>query len=149
MITTENLPNGYIPYQDLTFCSNSILGGGHIFAIGRIVPLLVGVGPTPRVWLQAVAAPDSKDFVTIVADSVSTHPAVDVLVTGREVAVSVEGKSILKAEAIDGLRAIVHEVDFRPLGLNVFGSSQELSLGGMRLSHNTMFGVGVAFRMGA
>lgn len=149
MITTETLPEGYTAFQDLNFCSNSILGGGHIFAMGRVLPLLVGVGVAPRVWLQAVADPGSKEFVTIVADSVSTHPAVDVSVVGNTVVVSVRRKVVLTAEAIDDRHAVVSDIDFRPLGLNVFGNSTALSLGGMTLTHNTMSGVGVAFGLGA
>lgn len=148
MITAENLPKDYIPYQDLKFCSNTILGGGHIFAMGKVVPLLIGVGPAPRVWLQAVGAPGSKDFVTVVADSVSIHPAVSIAVKESRVVVSIAGKSILTVEAIGEQSAVVSEVDFRPLGLNIFGSSDALSLGGMQLSHNTMSGIGVAFGLG-
>jgi hypothetical protein len=149
MITTENLPSGYTPYQDLSFCSNSILGGGHIFAMGKVLPLLIGIGPLPRVWLQAVAAPGSKEFVTIVADSKATHPAVSVSAVGNKVVVSVRGTAVLTAEAKGERQAIVSEVDFRPLGLNVYGNSNALSLGGMQLSHNTISGVGIAFGLGA
>lgn len=148
MITTENLPSNYRPYQSLSFCSNNISGGGHIFAMGKVLPLLIGVGPSPKVWLQAVAAPRSKEFVTIVADSKATHPAVDVVDDGNKVVVSVRGKIVLTVEAKDEQGAVVSEVDFRPLGLNVFGSLASLSLGGMQLSHNTFSSVGVAFGLG-
>lgn len=148
MITTENLPKYFRPYQSLSFCSNNISGGGHIFAMGQVLPLLIGIGPSPRVWLQAVAAPGSKKFVTVVADSKATHPAVDVTVGSGKVLVSVRGIAVLTVEAKDGQKAVVSEVDFRPLGLNVFGSSSSLNLGGMQLSNNTFSGVGVAFGLG-
>lgn len=148
MITTKNLPEYFSPYQSLSFCSNNISGGGHIFAMGQVLPLLIGVGPSPRVWLQAVAAPGSKNFVTVVADSKTTHPAVDVEVDGRKVIISVHGKAVLTVEAKDNQSAVVSEVDFRPLGLNVFGNSSSLNLGGMKLSNNTFSGVGVAFGLG-
>jgi hypothetical protein len=148
MITTENLPANYFPYPSLSFCSNEISGGGHIFAMGKVLPLLIGVGPSPRVWLQAVADPEGKQFVTIVADSKATHPVVAISDDGSKVVVSVRGKTILTVEAKDNQKAVVSEVDFRPIGLNVFGSSANLSLGGMQLSHNAFFGVGVAFGLG-
>lgn len=149
MITTSNLPENYKSYQSLSFCSNNIFGGGHIFAIGDVLPLLVGVGAAPRIWLQAVAAPGGKEFITIVADSKATHPAVNVKSIGSKVIVSVQGKTVLSAESNGEQQAIVSEVDFRPLGLNVFGNSSSLSLGGMQLSHNTFSNVGVAFGLGA
>ena len=107
MITTENLPKYFRPYQRLSFCSNNISGGGHIFAMGQVLPLLIGVGPFPRVWLQAVAAPGSKEFVTVVADSKATHPAVDVTVDGGKVVVSVRGIAVLTVEAKDDQSAVV------------------------------------------
>ncbi|UDM18427.1 hypothetical protein [Vogesella sp. XCS3] len=148
MITTENLPVDYKPYDYLNFCSNVINGGGHIFAVGKTLPLLIGVGPAPRVWLQAVAAPGSKEFVPIVADSISTHPAVSVETMGSKIVVSVHGKIVLKAETKGDLKASVSEIDFRPLGLNVIGSPMGLSLGGMQLSRNTFTNVGIAFGLG-
>ncbi|WP_303846879.1 hypothetical protein [Aeromonas sobria] len=149
MITTESIPTGYTPYQNLSFCSNSILGGGHIFAMGKVLPLLIGMGPSPRVWLQAVAAPQSKEFVTIVSDSKSTHPAVHVSSAGHKVIVSVHGREVLTVESRGDGQAVVSNIDFRPLGLNVHGNSAGLSLGGMQLSRNTFSGVGVAFGLGA
>ena len=116
--------------------------------MGEVLPLLIGVGPSPRVWLQAVAAPGSKEFVTVVADSKATHPAVDVTVDGVKVIVSVQGIAVLTVEAKNDQRAVVSEVDFRPLGLNVFGNSSSLNLGGMQLSNNTFSGVNVAFGLG-
>lgn len=148
MITTANLPTGYKPYQSLRFCSNTISGGGQIFAMGKVLPLLIGVGRSPRIWLQAVAAPGSKEFVTIVADSKAIHPAAEVEVKGNKIVIFVQGKTVLRVEAKDDKSAVVSEVDFRPLGLNVFGNSTRLNLGGMQLSQNTFAGVGVAFGLG-
>lgn len=149
MITTGNLPANYKPYQSVNFCSNNIIGGGHIFAMDNVLPLLIGMGPLPRIWLQAVSAPGGKEFITIVADSKPTHPAVNVAIDGEKVVISVKGRTVLVAEAKGEKFAVVSEADFRPLGLNVFGNSSNLSLGGMQLSHNTFSGVGVAFGLGS
>jgi hypothetical protein len=149
MITTDNLPTDYTPYQDVSFCSNSILGGGHIFAMGKVLPLLIGIGHLPRVWLQAVASAEDKEFVTIVSDSKAIHPAVNVSAVGNKVVVSAHGTAVLIAESSRDNQVVVTEVDFRPLGLSVFGTANSLNLGGMQLSHNKFSGVGVAFGLGA
>ncbi len=149
MITTDSLPADYAPYQNVSFCSNSILGGGHIFVMGKVLPLLIGIGHLPRVWLQAVASPGSKELVTIVADSKAIHPAVNVSTVRNKVVVSVHGTAVLIAESSGDSQVVVTEVDFRPLGLNVFGNASSLNLGAMQLSNNTFSGVGVAFGLGA
>ncbi|WP_447837509.1 hypothetical protein [Aeromonas salmonicida] len=148
MITTENIPTDYKPYGDLNFCSNSLLGGGHIFTMGKVLPLLIGMGPSPRVWLQAIADPESKEFVTIVSDSKSTHPSVKVSSSRHKVVVSVHGREVLTVESRSYGKAVVSKIDFRPIGLNLHGNSDGLSLGGMQLSRNTFSGVGVAFGLG-
>jgi hypothetical protein len=149
MITTENLPASYKPYQSINFCSNNIIGGGHIFAMGKVLPLLIGVGAKPRIWLQAVSTPGRQEFITVVNDSKSTHPAVSIRTEGKKVIVSVQGRTVLSAESTGEQSVTISELDFRPIGLNVFGNSSSLSLGGMQMSHNTFSGVGVAFGLGA
>ena len=117
--------------------------------MGKVLPLLIGVGATPRIWLQAVSAPGSKEFTTVVDDSKSTHPAVSVTTEGNKVVVSVRGRTVITAESNSEQSVTVNELDFRPIGLNVFGNSSSLSLGGTQLSNNTFSGVGVAFGLGA
>lgn len=145
MITKNSLPDGYVPYKRITVCSNELVGGGHIFAVGDVLPLLIGVGPKPLIWLQAVASPNSKEFVTIVDASISTHPAVRVSESGRRVTVTVGGAPVLAVEAISSESAVVSELDLRPIGLNVYGSSSKLHVGGMQISRSTFAGVGTAF----
>lgn len=145
MITRNSLPDGYAAYKKITVCSNEIVGGGHIFAVGDVLPLLIGVGPKPLIWLQAVASPNSKEFVTIVDASISTHPAVRVSERGRRVTVTVGGVTVLAVEAKSSESAVVSALDLRPIGLNVYGSSSSLHVGGMKISRSTFADVGTAF----
>lgn len=150
MITLDNIPDSFKPYQNLNFCSNNIIGGGHIFALQRTLPLLIGTGKlSPRIWIQAVASPNSSEFITIVADSISIYPAVKVTNNGMRVIITLHGKTVLIAEASNLQKAIVSQIDFRPLGLNIFGDSNSLNLGGTYLSHNTFSSVGIAFGLGS
>ena len=121
MITTDQLPPQYKPYQSITFCSNNLIGGGYIFAMGKVLPLLIGSGETPRIWLQAVSSPGSKDFITVVNDSTPTHPAAFVKIDGKKVIVSVQGRTVIATEATGAQSVVVNELDLRPIGLNVFG----------------------------
>ncbi|TCD22308.1 hypothetical protein E0D86_06505 [Pseudomonas sp. IC_126] len=148
MITSEKIPSGYTPYHSINFCSNEIVGGGHIFAMGKVVPLLIGTGPKPKIWLQAITSPSDKSFITIVDESIAKHPSVRVTEQDGKVIVIIHGKTVLAVEAISTQKAIVSELDLRPIGLNVYGNSLTLHLGGMQLSNNTFSGVGTAFGLG-
>jgi hypothetical protein len=148
MITKESIPTGFRAYQSITICSNEVIGGGHLFSMGDVLPLLIGVGPKPMIWLQAVAVPNSKEFITIVDASVATHPAVRVSEGGGKVTVVIGGKTVLAVEALSDQKAIISELDLRPIGLNVHGNASMLYVGGMQISRSTFAGVGTAFGFG-
>jgi hypothetical protein len=148
MITISNLPAEYKPCATVNFCSNMILGGGHIFAIGDALPLLIGAGKTPKIWLQAVVNAERHEFITVVENSKSKNLSVAVNIFGAQLIVTVGGKTVISVESTGADSAAVQEVDFRPLGLNVVGSSSSLSMGGMTVSRNTFANTGVAFKMG-
>jgi hypothetical protein len=149
MITASNLPVEFTPCEKVVLCTNTILGGSHLFTVGSALPLLIGAGGSaPRIWLQAISNPDNKEFISIVQDSKSTHPAVSVRTDRSSVHVQVDSQTVLNAEFNDENTAVVKEIDLRPLGLNVHGDQSGLSLGGMLLRGNTMSNVGVAFALG-
>lgn len=145
MITRSNLPQNYQPYERLDFCSNLIVGGGHILAVGDVLPLLIGKGETPRIWLQAVSRPESNEFIKIVDDSKAVYPIVNVEKENNSINIYVKGKLVLCVKSTKDGQAKISKVDFRPLGLNVVGNASKLTIGGQSLSNNTFSNVGVAF----
>jgi hypothetical protein len=140
VITKDNLPLTYKPYQKLTLCSNRLIGGGHIIQAGNSLPLLIGRGPTPQVWLQAPTDSSGKAFALLVSASVATHPAVSVTMEGGALAVFAGGQLILRVRQISDQEAEVDELDLRPIGFTIFGDKRSLNAGGMHMSGNTVAG---------
>lgn len=146
MITTDNTPETYTPYPNLSLCSNSVVGGGNILTLGKVIPLLVGKGEKPLIWLQA---PTGKDeFALIIEASISKHPAVKVLAEDESLSVHLGNKLILHIKSSSPDYAEVDEIDLRPLGINLFGNSRQLEAGGMKLSNNTFRNVGTMISFG-
>ncbi len=148
MITINNLPKSYIPYDTLVVCSNTLIGGVNVVAIGEVLPLLIGKGDKPRIWLQAIAKPDSSDFVTIVEESISTHPAVKIYEENNVIKVEASGTLVLTVKLTGENSAEVEILDFRPLGLNMHGTKGSLTVGGSTFSQNTMSGGKVVIGFG-
>ena len=148
MITKNTLPEEYHPYGRLTLCSNLLIGGGHLIQVGEVLPLLVGNGETPKVWLQVPADPAGKQFIQMVVASVATHPAVLVSVIGGILCVSAGGKKVLQVRGIGPNEAVVELLDLRPVGFNIFGDTNGLSAGGMQMSGNTVSGGGTFLALG-
>lgn len=148
MITKNSLPKSYVPYALLIVCSNSLLDGGHIVSIGDVLPIIIGRGEKPMIWLQALTKPESKEFVTIVEGSISKHPAVKIYEENNVLKVSVSGTMVLSVRAIADDSAKVDELDLRPLGLNLHGDSSALIVGTSKFSGNSMSGGGILIGFG-
>lgn len=144
MITTSNLPKTFTPYETLVVCSNTLIGGVNVVAIGDVLPLLIGKGAKPKIWMQAVDKPGSTDFVTIIDESISTHPAARIYEENNVIKVEVSGTLVLAVRPTGDNSAEVEILDSRPLGLNIHGTRSSLNVGDTTLSHNTMSG-GSAF----
>ncbi|MFH1874130.1 MAG: hypothetical protein ABH859_02965 [Pseudomonadota bacterium] len=142
MITRKNIPKNYIPFNTLTICSNVLSGGGNLVAIGDVLPILIGKGEKPKIWLQALADSKKNQFVTIVEESISKHPAVKVYEESGSLNVMISEELILSVKMIDQYSAIVEKLDFRPIGLKMYGGYSSLTVGGNTFSGNSMSGGG-------
>ena len=142
MITRDNLPENFENYDSITICSNTLNGGGHVVAVGDVLPLVIGKGSKPQIWLQAMSNPEKKEFVPIIESSVSRHPAVEILEENGAIVVTIQGSKVLVVSA-QGNSALISELDLRPIGLNLHGNQSVLIAGGSTLSGNTMSGGGV------
>lgn len=143
MITLNQLPKSYTPYQNLTVCSNQLIGGGNLIAIGEILPLLVGSGEeNPKVWLQAPNQPNGKNYIPLVTASVATHPNIKIVTDKQSLTISIFETVIIHITQINTVSAIIDHLDLRQIGLNVYGDSNSLVAGGSTFSDNVFNGVG-------
>jgi hypothetical protein len=149
MITLNSKPNNYIPFETLTVCSNTVKGGGNLVAVGDVLPLLVGKGDIPQVWLLALANAKTNEFVPIVEKSISKHPAVKVYEENGILNVMISGEIVLSVSKNSENSANVKSLDFRPLGLNMYGNEESLNVGGGTFSGNSMSGGGTLIGLGA
>lgn len=149
MITRDTLPGAYKPYQKLTVCSNLLIGGGHLVVLGEVLPLLVGSGESPAVWLQAPTDQTGKSYVPLVSASVASHPAVSVISNTQGLTVSVGGMPVIHVTQVDSESAVIDLLDLRPIGLNIYGDDTSLIAGEATFSHNTFSGVGTLLAFGS
>jgi hypothetical protein len=148
MITKANLPIGYVAYQRLTVCSNKILDGGFLLSIGEALPVVIGAGPQPQVWIQAPANPSASEFITIVEKSVAKHPLVRVVTRANGLSILVAATTLMEIESDGDGAAIVTKLDLRPMGIDVRGDYDELIAGGMHFKTSTFAGGGTVIGYG-
>lgn len=149
MITLNSKPSDYTPFETLTVCSNTVKGGGNLVAVGDTLPLLVGKGDIPQIWLLALADAKTNNFIAIVEKSVSKHPAVKVYEESGVLNIMISGEIVLSVRKDSESSASVTSLDFRPLGLNMHGNEKSLNVGGGSFSGNSMSGGGTLIGLGA
>jgi len=147
MITRENLPPGYESYRDLNVCSNKLINGGFLLEVGKALPLVIGVGAPPKIWLQAAANPQASEFVEIVRRSVALHPMVHIATEHNRLIITVANTVVLDIKSENPESAVINVLDLRPIGFNVFGADGKLVAGGMHFSKSTFSGGGALIGM--
>lgn len=130
-------------------CSNTLKNVNGIFSIRGIYPLTVQHAEIPRVWLQGVGNAVNNQFVELVTDSRAVVAGIKVTKKGKSVEIKIKNKTILLAESSGKMNVVISELDFRPIGLNIFGNSTFLSIAGSRYSDCTFSDIGgAAFGLG-
>jgi hypothetical protein len=146
--TRNNLPSSYQPYEKLTICSNSLIGGGHVVELAGVLPLIIGYGEKPQVWLQAISNPEKMEVVSVVENSVSKFSTVEVKEIDGSIIITIQGKQVLKVRNVSNSEAVVENMDLRPIGLNLYGDANNMNIPNGSISGNSMSGGGVLLGLG-
>jgi hypothetical protein len=145
---TDIISKDYVPFGGIDLCSNKITGPANIITIGNVKPILIGQGKNwPLVWLKAILSPAKKEFIDIVEASESRHRNAVIITDAPIDGVTILYGStlVLRVQKKSKDQAIVDKLDLRPLGINIFGDSQSLTMGGRVLQRNSFEGVGTIF----
>lgn len=142
MITKQNLPAGYEPYEKVKICSNYLGGETFILAVDDVLPILVGKGNKPQIWIQAISDVATKSFVQLVEASIPLFPFVRVIAEDGVISVIFNGQKIISMQPQDDGVIDIFQMDFSPIGFNIVGDSNHLRAGGIEFSSSTFSGVG-------
>jgi|JI102314A2RNA_FD_contig_31_2632154_length_588_multi_2_in_0_out_0_2 hypothetical protein len=141
-------PAQYEPYQRVRIGSNILENVRALVSIGNKIPLLVGNGATPRVWLSIPADKSGSRWYPLVKDNFSTNPDVKVEVSPKKVIVRTPSGSILSAICGKEGALWVQKLDLRPFGLNIFADENSLQVMGSKLSKNEFRDVSIVIGVG-
>ena len=134
-MASKVLPSDYKPFERVEICSNSFLGGQVLIMVEGHPLFLIGKGPEMQLWLKLKVS--DKKWEYVVTPEEVTDSAFSVQQAGRYLALYFGDHLVLQAnrEADDCL--IINHVDFRPLGISIFGTPKEMHVGGARLANNS------------
>ena len=141
---TTKLPDEYIPFPRMLICGNTFENGSVPIAIdGRPLFLL---GQNEMFWLQVRVGSDEWEYV--VTPSEVTDSAFEVKRSERVVAIYFGPHLLIQANQDSDEQISVNHVDFRPIGLEVYGTPSELNIGGTQLAGNIFNGVHTMVNVG-
>lgn len=137
MIFKFDLPEGFKPYRRLKVCSNLLIGCKFIISIGDKLPILIGSNKIPLIWLSAIVDSKKKHYQDLVVASEATHPLVSMNEDNNSLNVIIKSQTILSISADLPDSATIHSLDLRPIGINIFGDENMLTVGTNKFSSNT------------
>ncbi len=113
-----------------------------MFSVGDVLPVLVGKGNKPQIWIQAISDLEHKSFVQVVESSIPLFPFVRVTTESGAVLVSVGNQVIMSVRPELEDEVNIFQLDLRPIGLNIVGDKNSLKAGGAEFSGSTFAGAG-------
>ena len=133
----NKLPDDYIAFERLLFCSNILVNVKVPIVIKEQFPLLIGAGaPVPLIWLYATKK--GKEWLPVVEKNrpVNKNYLVNFLNDGASVQVVLGNTLIIQAARLSEKTARADLLDLRPLGIDIRGNQTGLQVGQNMLSHN-------------
>jgi len=144
---TSVIPQDYSPSPSIDLCGNTITNYQFLFDIEGLVPILIGDGEVPRIWMYAKTS-DGK-YGSIIEDSVSKNSLikVDFFFKDKYLEISSihgQGNMILSLDFGGVLK--IRILDLRPLGYNIYGNDDKLVVAGSTYSGNKFNNVHTLFK---
>lgn len=144
------LPEDYIPFGELILCGNHLIKVKVPIEFKKNIPLLIGKGDVPLVWLSVPINKEGKDWRKIVIKNESMDRRIAIISSkeNKLTTVMVDNYKIIHVIKHSDEKAEVINLNLRPLGLNIHGDANMLYIGTNRFINNSfenlwaMIGIG-------
>ena len=148
----NRIPDKYIPFKDIWVCSNTFTDGNVLFEVDEKPVFLIGKDHRSekdfRVWLNVPTKLGGKPtWEPVIKDSEIYDKNYKVSASDFGQEVSFKGIPILQFRTSKG-KLIINLINMHPIGLNIVGGLDSLSVSGNVLKNNffnnvsTMVGIG-------
>lgn len=144
----DALPTNFKPYKELEIAKNKLIDGTALIAVNDFIPLLIGIGVTPEVWINIPADPSGKVWQPLVRKNRSLHKAVKVIENENSVIIDTPDGVVIEVKEVKNGSAEITKLDLRPFGINVFLDNGKLSVMNSVLSGNTVIGAKILIGIG-
>lgn len=145
----NNLPQQYQPFERVRLGSNTLENVIAVFSINGFIPLLVGDGESPKVWLSIPANREGTDWYPLIKENFSSNPEVTVEVAKKRVTVRTPQGTVINVVKNNENSLVFFKLDLRPFGLNVYADEGALHVMGNKLAKNEFKNIQVVIGIGS
>lgn len=144
----DSLPSQYEPFNQIEIGTNHLTNVKVLFSVNDNVPLLIGFGEEPRIWLSIPADSKGEKWQALVRDSKSLHPKVKVIKKNGNVVIDTPDGVVLNVNKMSETMAKVAVINLRPFGINIHGNENSLTVMNSNLVGNSFSNVKVMVGIG-
>lgn len=144
----DSLPKEFTPYKQLEIATNKVIDGVALVSVNGFIPILIGRGETPEIWVTIPADQQGKEWRPIVSKNSSLLDVITVITKGKVIEVALADEIVLEVKEISGGNAEITKCNLRPFGINVFLEDDCLKVMTNRYSGNTITGAKIFIDVG-
>jgi hypothetical protein len=144
----DSLPASYKQPERLVIASNTLNNVNAILEIKGSLPILIGDGAKPRIWLYIPANKKGTEWYPLIKDNFSTDPKVLVMGNKNSVTIATPQGNVLECQKrADGVIE-VSKLDLRPFGLDFVAAGNTIKFMGNTFTNTTVTNTTVMFNAG-
>ena len=144
----DSLPKEFTPYKQLEIATNKIIDGVALVSVNGFIPVLIGKGETPEIWVTIPADQKGTDWRPIVSKNESLLDVITVRTKEKVIQVAMSDSIVLEVKEITTESAEITQCNLRPFGMNVFLEDDCLKVMTNRYSGNTITGAKIFIDVG-
>lgn len=124
----DSLPSNYKAPVKIEIGTNNLENVNLLLSFNGFVPLLIGDGENPRIWLNIPSNKEGTEWYPLIKDNFSTNSKVIVIEKGNSVKVTTPDGIVIECVKKNNGTIEVKRLNLRPFGLDVEADSKMLKV---------------------
>lgn len=150
---TQDLPEEYVPFKTVVFCSNEMVDGHVLIEFGGVPIFLVGKNERTKHWLYLPTRLDEKngpsDWQCVIENNEIRDGRAKLLVSENSSGMFWNNEQLVHIVAFPDKDTVeVPKIDLRPIGLDIQGDVNGVRFGTNQVIGNRMAGVRAMINLG-
>ncbi|MEL4247745.1 hypothetical protein [Shewanella xiamenensis] len=139
---SDSLPSNFKPPRKMNIGTNSFHNTTALLNFKGYVPILIGEGDNPHIWINIPANQDGSEWYPLVKDNFSTNQSVIVIKGDNSVKVTTPEGVIIDCEIKNDRSIYVKKLNLKPFGINVYADENSMNIMGTSFTSSGFSNIG-------